>query len=265
MKIIIIFVIFVIFLSVYTRYIEKRSIFFPFRQIEVTPQDLGLRYEDVNFKTSDGQELNGWYIPATDSKMVLLFFHGNGGNISHRLEKILIFNKLGLSVFIIDYRGYGRSTGKPTEQGIYLDAQAAYEYLLEERKTAAQDIVLFGESLGAQVAVDLASREQVAALIIESGFTSARDMARVIYPFLPSFFLSVRFDSLAKISKIRSPKLIIHSINDEIVPFRLGKKLFQAASEPKRFLEIRGAHNNAVFDSSDLVVAEIRSMLSSLN
>lgn len=248
----------------YVKYIEKRSIFFPYRPIEVSPSDYGLEFEDINFATSDQEKLNAWFLPSPGVKKVLLFFHGNAGNISHRLEKISIFKKLGLQVFIIDYRGYGKSSGKPSENGIYLDAKAAYDYLVKEKKFSPGDILVFGESLGAQAAVDLASKEKVAAIILEGGFTSAKDMSAAIYPFLPTIFLSVKFDSLSKIAKVSCPKMIIHSRNDEIVPFRLGEKLFKASPEPKTFLAVYGGHNSSFMDSMDLFTSKIKEFISNI-
>ena len=253
-----------LFVFLYVKYIEKRGIFFPYRLVEVLPSASGLEFEDISFVTPDKEELNAWFFPSPGAKKVLLFFHGNAGNISHRLEKISIFKKLGLQVFIIDYRGYGRSSGKPSENGIYIDAQASYDYLISEKKFSPENVILFGESLGAQAAVDLASKNQVAAIILEGSFTSAKDMSRAIYPFLPTIFLSVKFDSLAKITKIRCPKLIIHSRNDEIVPFRLGEKLFDAAPGPKTFLAIYGGHNSSFIDSQDLFVSKTKEFIDHL-
>lgn len=263
-KTVIFLIICLLFIFSYVKYIEKKSIFFPFRELEATPKDLHLAFEDVYLDTSDGEKLNAWFVPSTGSQRMLLFFHGNGGNISHRLESIDIFNKLGLGIFIIDYRGYGASTGRPTEKGIYLDAQAAYDYLLRQKNIRPENIIVYGESLGAQAAVDLASKNKVAALILEEAFTSAKDMSAAIYPFLPTIFLSVKFDSSNKIKKISCPKLIIHSRNDEIVPFRLGRKLYDAAPEPKEFLELTGGHNTCIFDSHDLFVSGLKKFLAKL-
>ncbi|MEW6008664.1 MAG: alpha/beta hydrolase [Candidatus Omnitrophota bacterium] len=263
-KTIVFLIICLLFIFSYVKYIEKKSVFFPFSDIEATPKDLHLAFEDVYFNTQDREKLNAWFISAKDSQKILLFLHGNGGNISHRLEKISLFNSLGITIFIIDYRGYGLSTGRPTEKGIYLDAQAAYEYLLRQKSKRPEDIIVYGESLGAQAAVDLASKNKLAALILEEAFTSAKDMSAAIYPFLPTIFLSIKFDSVSKIKKISCPKLIIHSRNDEIVPFRLGKKLYDVALEPKEFLELLGGHNTCVFDSHDLFVAGIKKFLAKL-
>lgn len=263
-KKIIYLIVFGIFLFFCFRWFEKRHIYYPTRKIEFTPEDINLSFEDIYFDTSDGVRLNGWFIPVDKPRATLIFCHGNGGNISHRLEKIAMFNRLGLDVFIIDYRGYGKSTGRPSEAGIYLDAKAAYDYLVKEKGLLAKNLIVFGESLGCAAAVDLATKNETAGLILEAPFTSARDMARIIYPFLPTIFLSVRFDSLAKIGNVSVPKLIIHSRNDEIVPFKLGRKLFDASSQPKEFLEILGGHNSAFFDSQDLFVAAIRRFLEEL-
>lgn len=239
------------FIFFFVKYIETRSLFFPYRPIEILPSNLGYQFEDIYFQTLDKERLNAWFFPSPGAKKTLLFFHGNAGNISHRMEKVSIFKKLGMNVFIVDYRGYGKSSGQPSEKGLYLDAQAAYDYLIENKKISPQDIIVFGESLGAQAAVDLASKNKAGGLILEESFTSAKDMSRAVYPFLPTIFLSLRLDAASKIKKVTCPKLIIHSRNDEIVPFRLGEKLFQNATEPKTFLVIFGGHNSAFMDSLD--------------
>lgn len=263
-KNIVLIIVFIFVIFAYVRYVEKKSIFIPSYAIEFTPSDMNLQYEDVYFKTPDGHILNGWLIPAQDAKYTLLFFHGNGGNICHRLEKIAMFNKLKLNAFIIDYRGYGKSSGSPSEAGIYRDAGASYDYLLLNKQIPQDTIIIYGESLGSAVAIDLASRKKAAALIVDSGFTSARDMSRAVFPLLPTIFLSTRFDSLPKIKKISIPKLIIHSINDEIVPFKFGKNLFDEASQPKELLKIHGSHNTGFMDSSEEFVKGIGSFIEKL-
>jgi fermentation-respiration switch protein FrsA (DUF1100 family) len=176
--------------------------------------------------------------------MVLLWFHGNAGNLSHRADLMLTLAKTPAQVFIVDYRGYGRSEGRPSEKGLYLDAEAAWRYLTNERKVVPGRIVLFGDSLGSAVAIDLATRVPAAGLIVQSGFTSARDMAARHFPFVPRPLVRTRMDSLAKIPTVQGPKLFIHSPQDEVVPYELGRRLFEAAGEPKRFLEIPGASHN---------------------
>jgi hypothetical protein len=245
----------------YFRYIERRSLFYPTREIEYFPKDFGLDYENIFFKTPDNLELNGWFVPAKDSRFTILFCHGNAGNISHRLEKLKFFHDLGCNTFIFDYRGYGRSKGRPSEKGFYRDVKSAYDYLLS-RKVLPNQIIGYGESIGAAVIIDLASKNKLGGLIVDSSITNAKDMVRVIYPFLPYWIFSSRWDSLSKIRSITIPKLIIHSINDEIVPFKLGKKLFDAAVSPKEFLEIHGGHNSCFFESENILKEKVASFLS---
>lgn len=239
------------------RFLEYKSLYFPLSRIEATPKDVDIDYEDVAATTTDGVRISGWFIPARKPRATLLFCHGNGGNISHRLEKISMFNFLGLNVFIFDYRGYGKSNGSPSEKGLYLDAEAAYQYLLREKGLAPQEVVAYGESLGGAVAVDLAARHKLGGIIIEEGFTSSRDMGKVILPFIPSFIYKSEFDSLKKIRHITAPKLIFHSANDEIVPFRLGKRLFDEAPEPKEFVQLQGGHNDAFAISEELFMGKL--------
>jgi len=234
------------------------------KEIESVPADAGLSYEDVYLDTEDGVRLNAWWIPEKDSRFTILFCHGNGGNISHRIEKISILNKLGLSVFIFDYRGYGRSSGRPSEQGLYRDARAAYDYLVSERKISPSRILLYGESLGGAVAIELAGKRGAGALITEATFSSTKDVARVVYPLLPAFLISSKFDAARKIKGIAIPKLIIHSQNDEIVPFNQSIKLFKASPDPKSHLVLIGSHNTCFLDSKDLYVSGIKDFLKDL-
>lgn len=264
LKNIIYIVIAIIFVSVYFRYFEYKSIYFPMRDIELLPDAVGLSYEDVYLDTDDGVRLNAWFIPAGDSRFTVLFCHGNGGNISHRIEKILILNQIGLDVFIFDYRGYGRSNGRPSEQGLYKDVQAAYSYLVSEKGVSPERIIVYGESLGGAVAIDLAAKKSVKALITESVFSSTEDMTKVIYPFLPTFFISSKFDSVSKIKDVTAPKLIIHSHNDEIIPFNQSIKLLQASPGPKKHLVLMGSHNTYYIDSRDLYVSGILDFLQGL-
>ncbi|HEC17662.1 MAG TPA: alpha/beta hydrolase [Sedimenticola sp.] len=224
----------------------------PGRALEATPADRGLEFEPLSIPTRDGETLDGWFIPAGEARGTLLFFHGNAGNISHRLDSVGLFHRLGLNVLIFDYRGYGRSSGKPSEAGLYRDAEAAWRYLTGERATPADEIVLFGRSLGGAVAVWLAGRVRPAGLIVESSFTSVPDMGAEIYPWLPVRLLARnRFDSRARIGGVKVPVLIIHSRQDEIIPFRHGRRLFEAAAEPKQFLEIAGGHNDGFYVSGE--------------
>lgn len=223
------------------------------RDWAATPEAIGLEFEDVRFDTADGVELSAWWVPAMPARGSLLFFHGNAGNISHRLDSIGIFNDLGLSVLIVDYRGYGRSGGSPSEEGTYRDAEAAWRFLVEDLGEAPGRIVVFGRSLGAAVAAHLA-RSAVpvpAALIVESAFTSAPDMAQQAYPFLPARWLT-RFDygTRDQVANVQCPVLVIHSEEDEIIPFSHGRSVYESAPEPKRFLAISGGHNTGFLESA---------------
>ncbi|MBM3249598.1 MAG: alpha/beta hydrolase [Candidatus Omnitrophica bacterium] len=247
----------------YFRFIERRTLFFPAKEFDYTPAALKLEYEEVSFKTKDNVEINAWFVPARDAKFTVLFAHGNAGNISHRVEKIDFFHELGLNVLIFDYRGYGKSRGSPSEKGLYKDAQASYEYLLS-RGIKPDEIIGYGESIGGAVIIDLGSRNKLTALISDSTPSSAKDMVRIIYPFLPYWVFSVRMDSLSKVKAIHYPKLFIHSVNDEIVPFKLGKKLFESAPLPKEFLQIHGGHNSCFFESEDVLKEKVSAFLKGL-
>jgi hypothetical protein len=241
--------------ALYLFLMQPRLLYYPDlpgRDLEATPAATGLAYEDVALQTADGVRLHAWFSPAERPRATLLFCHGNAGNISHRLDSIRLLHKLGLQVLIFDYRGYGRSEGVPSEAGTYRDADAAWRYLREERGIAAGEIVVFGRSLGAAVAADLASRVQPAAVILESAFTSVPDMAAAIYPWLPVRLLSrYRYDNLAKVARITRPLLVVHARQDEIIPFAHGERLFRSAREPKQFLEISGGHNDAFLASRE--------------
>ncbi len=227
-------------------YLQQPSmIFFPDATLDQTPTDWGLAYEDLFLDTEDGVRLHGWYIPRYGSKQTLFFFHGNAGNISHRGTSIAIFHRLGLNVFIFDYRGYGKSQGKPDEDGIYEDGKAAWLYLTDERGLDRKEIILFGRSLGGAVAAELAAKVRPGGLILESTFSSARDMADAVFPVLSRLlFLRYDFDIAAHVRRVACPVLVLHSPDDEIIPFRLGEKIFRAANEPKFFVRMRSDHNS---------------------
>lgn len=217
----------------------------PGRALEASPKDIGLNYQDVSLTTSDDERLHGWYVPATNPRGVVLFFHGNAGNISHRLDSIRIFHELGLDTLIIDYRGYGQSTGKATEQGTYLDAQAAWDYLVDTRGIPADRILIFGRSLGGAIGTWLGAQNTPAAVIIESSFSSGVDIARRLYPFLPVHLLTrLQYPVADYASQLSCPVLVIHSRHDEIIPFDMGQAIYAAVQQEKTFLELRGDHNN---------------------
>jgi len=265
LKSVILIFLFIIFIFLLIRYIELKSIFYPTREIVINPKHIDLNFDDIFFMTKDNVLLNGWFIPHKDAKTTIIFCHGNAGNISHRLEKIAIFYHLGFNTFIFDYRGFGKSKGHPTERGIYLDAQAAYDYVLSRKDVDKERIIGFGSSLGGAFAIDLATKRKLAALVVDSSFTNTKDMAKVVYPFIPTFVYTTKFDNINKVKKLNIPKLFIHSINDEIVPFGLGQKLFDAAGQPKEFLRITGGHNTGFIESRHLILEKLRSFLQKLD
>ncbi len=242
---------------------QDRMFFFPTSDLVTTPDRHGLDYEDVELTAEDGVRLHGWFVPAPDARTTLLFFHGNGGNISHRIESLQIFHELGLSVFILSYRGYGRSEGSPGEAGTRRDAQAAWQYLREERGLPASRIVVFGRSLGAAVAADLAARVDPGAVILESAFTSAADLGSEVYPWLPvRWLIRHEYEVLGRVEAIDAPMLVVHGRDDEIVPFDHGRKIADAAGAP--LLELRGGHNDAFLRSRAEYLRGLREFLGPL-
>ena len=209
---------------------EKRLIYFPTSALEATPSALGLPHQELALRAEDGVRLNGWFLPVKDSHGSVLVCHGNGGNISHRLDRaMLIQSRLRLDVLLFDYRGYGKSEGSPDEPGTYRDARAAYRWL-REHDQAPERIVIFGESLGSAIALELALSAPARGLVLESPFTSIPDMARAVYPFLPVWpLVRTRYDSLGKVGGLRMPLLILHGDRDDVVPFAQGRRLFEAA------------------------------------
>ncbi|HEX8130600.1 MAG TPA: alpha/beta hydrolase [Pyrinomonadaceae bacterium] len=213
------------------------------------------RIEDVQLTAADGVRLHGWYatprvgraggaLEALETQTTLLYLHGNGGNISHRYDFINELVRLPANVLIIDYRGYGKSEGRPSEEGLYMDARAAWDHLTTARATKPAHIVIFGKSLGGAVAIDLATKVEACGLVVQSSFTSIADMAGEVLPFVPRFVIRTKMDSLSKIASVSCPKLFIHSQADEIIPYRLGRRLFDAARAPKQFYEVKGAPHN---------------------
>jgi hypothetical protein len=251
---------------------QDQLLFQPSSRLLATPDDAGMNYETVHLDTEDGETLHGWWIPAPDvsrgtssgpGAKTLLFFHGNAGNISGRLESVQQFHRLGLNVLIVDYRGYGQSTGSPSEQGIYKDAEACWQHLTEARGIAPKDIVVFGRSMGGGPATWLASSHKPGAVILESVFTNVPDIGAHHYSFLPVRALATnQFDNESRMAEIDAPKLHIHSREDRVVPFKLGRRVFEAASEPKQFLEIEGGHNDGFLLSVDEYLRTIDDFLS---
>lgn len=231
--------------AILIRLLENRFIYFPPRYpegFEVGPESLGLKVTDVWLTTEDEVRLNGRFTPATTSPKLLLWFHGNAENVGMGIDRMSGFAALGVGVLEVDYRGYGKSAGKPNEEGLNRDADAAYRYLVEVRRLRPEDIVIYGHSLGGAVAVALAARRPCGGLIVESSFTSIRDMARRMFRIpLVEYIPRSRFDSARQIAGVRAPVLIIHGTDDDVVPFSMGRRLFEAAREPKAFFPVEGA------------------------
>jgi fermentation-respiration switch protein FrsA (DUF1100 family) len=270
---------------------QSHLVYFPGtgREVQVTPQSYGLPFETAEIRTADGETLQAWWVPAEGARGTVLFFHGNAGNISHRLDYLLMFNRLRYSTLIVDYRGYGRSTGTPSEEGTYRDAEAAWDYLRHARLARPRDVVIAGESLGAAVATWLAAslipaplpsgegRLEIPfprtgeghgmggtprAVVLLSTFTSATDLGAEVYWFLPVRLLSrIGYDNRANLQRIRAPVFIAHSRDDDIVPYAHGKRLYEAASEPKAFLEMRGGHNDGFIFTRAEWVAQLGAFL----
>lgn len=215
------------------------------REILSTPREHGMDYEQLAMATPDGEKLDTWFVPAPHAHGVVLFLHGNAGNLSHRMDSIAMFHRLGYAVLIFDYRGYGRSSGKPSEAGLHLDAETAWAYLTRARGIAPNSIILFGESLGGALAAHLAMRERPGALALSSVLTSVPDLAADLYPWLPARWLArLRYDTRAALARADCPVLVAHSPDDEIIPYRHGQELFAVAPEPKVFLALAGGHND---------------------
>jgi fermentation-respiration switch protein FrsA (DUF1100 family) len=236
--------------------LEAGFIYFPQREYAARPEDFGLRADTLSLESAGGVRLQGWWIHG-DGRTALLFFHGNGGNISHRLERAkLLVESLGLDIFLVDYRGYGASGGKPDENGLYADAEAVHR-AATERGFRPDRIVLFGESLGCAVAIETALRHPCRAVILETPFLSIAAMAKAIYPILPRFVIRTRFDNEAKISRVTAPKLIVAAGRDDVVPPGHARRLFELASEPREFYEIPGATHNDTYVAGGRAYVEV--------
>jgi fermentation-respiration switch protein FrsA (DUF1100 family) len=235
------------------RWYEHSRTYHPSRTLVAQGAALGRDWEDVMFAASDGVKLHGWFFPANvrgARQLVVLVCHGNGGNISHRLELCRLLLELGVGVFVFDYRGYGRSEGKPDEAGTYLDAQAAHHWL-QQKGFAPADILALGESLGGGVAAELACRETLAGLALQSTFTSLPDVGAELYPFLPVRLLGrIRYDTRRKLPRIHVPVLVMHSRGDRLIRFHHAEQNFAAANEPKLFWELTGDHNDGATEDS---------------
>lgn len=238
----------------------------PGRELIATPTSIGADWEEVRLTTSDGVSLHGWYLPAPgEASYTLLFFHGNAGNISHRLDSLALFRELGAATLIIDYRGYGQSEGEPAEEGLYRDAEAAWDYLVAQRGIPPERVVAFGRSLGGAMAARIAAEHPVGGLILESAFRSLPDLGAERYPIFPVRWLArFNYPTQQFLTRTDAPVLVIHSRDDEIIPYQHGRALYDTATGPKRFLEIEGGHNTGFMDSRERYKAGLSDFLASL-
>ena len=225
---------------------ERSRVFKPTLAVDADPTSEGLAFEETHFVAEDGALLHGWWIEAEGARATVLYFHGSAGNIADRIETAKALHRLGLHIFLFDYRGYGRSKGFASEQGTYRDARAAYEVVRAKyADTNEPPVVLYGRSLGAAVAMHLAGERHTLGIVIEAAFTSIPDLGSELYPALPvRRFGRIKYESLSRIRRLHMPKLIAHSRDDIFISPEHGQRLYEAAPEPKRFAELRGAHGD---------------------
>ena len=234
-------------------FMQSKFLYKPVKGVVYTPEELGIEFENVNLTADDGIEIRGWYIPPQSNGYTILFCHGNGGNIMHRLDTINLLSEMGLGVFIFDYRGYGDSEGKTTEAGTYLDACAAYKWLNKERQIPEHRIIVFGRSLGASIAAYLAGKVNCSGVVLENAFTSYIAMGQRIYPYMPvKWFAKFKYDTKEYLESVSCPILFFHSKDDEIVPYEFGTELFESVECDKRFVDLFGKHNNGFLMSLDI-------------
>jgi len=233
-------------------FMQSRFLYKPVKGVVYTPEELGIEFQDVSLVTADGVRLTGWYIPPRGQSYTVIFCHGNGGNIMHRLDTINLFSEMGFGFFVFDYRGYGDSQGKTAEAGTYLDAEAAYSWLSEGKGIAEDRIIIFGRSLGASIAANLAGKVSCGGLVLENAFTSYVAMGRRMYPYMPvGWFAKFRYDTKEYLKRVSCPVLFFHSKDDEIVPYEFGRELFDSLEGDKRFIDIFGRHNDSFLLSLD--------------
>jgi len=246
---------------------QSSYVYYPDRAVSLTPAALGMAFESVALRTEDGETLSAWYVPAGKPPLrepapALLYCHGNAGDIGDRVYSVKTFHDMGLDVLVFDYRGYGESSGRPSEKGTYADASAAWQWLSGEKGFAASNVVVFGRSMGGAVAAELARRVRPGVLALDSTFTSAPDMARRMFPYLPVGLLCrYRYDALRHVREAGCPVIVSHSANDEMVPFAHGQRLYDAAAQPKLLIRFRGGHNDMGLDADAGSRAQFRDFL----
>jgi len=242
---------------------QRRIVFVPMKAYAATPDHAHLTYDNIWIQSEPGVRIRAWYFPSREGgARTVMLCHGNAGNISHRLESAHFLLGLGVNVLLFDYRGYGESEGTPSEEGVYRDAEAAYRWLRDQKHVEPSNIVIFGRSLGGAVAVELAQQVPCAGVIVESSFTSAADFGRKMFPFLPiGLLIKYRFDSVTKIGQLSCPVLVTHSPEDDLIPFKMGKRLYEAAKPPKKFIELSGGHNERLYFADERYVEGMRAFI----
>lgn len=245
-------------IGVYLVAMESRLVFHPERVLAATPAQRGMTFDDVHFFATDGERLHGWYMPQASAHLTVLFFHGNAGNLTNCLDTFAILHRMGVNIFAVDYRGYGLSSGTPSEAGTYLDAEAAWRYLTAERGVDPANIIIFGRSLGGGVATWLAGRVNAAGVVLESTFSSMPDVAQRLYPYVPVRWLARnRYNNLTRINDIRMPILFIHSSEDELIPLNHSENLYQHFHGVKTLQIIKGRHADGYMLSGDLYISAL--------
>lgn len=252
------------------RQYEQHMLYAPDVAVSDTPEKIGLPFEAVEFTTADGIVLHGWYVPAESdaasttntAPATLLFLRGNAGNMSHSLDRLRVFHDLGLNVLIFDYRGFGQNDGTPSEKGLALDALAAYFYAIHKRHVPPGRLILYGETLGAAVGINLATKVPAAGLITEAAFSSAVEMARRAQPSVPwDLLLYDKYDSWTKIRSVRMPLLLIHSDEDEMIPYRESQRLYANAVAPKELVQLHGSHDDGFVHSFEIYTEKINTFV----
>jgi hypothetical protein len=251
---------FYLFITVLLYLFQSKYVFAPYREIEARPSEIGLDYEDIKFDSIDGIKLAGWYVPAkVKTKYIILFCHGNAGNLSHLMSTLKIFHALDLDTFIFDYRGYGESEGVPSEQGTYNDALSAWRYLVIKRGIPPEKIIIFGRSLGGSIAAWLAKRHTPKALVIESTFISMEALFKDIYPYLPiKLLLRYKYKTQEYLKDVSCRVLVVHSPQDELIPFSHAQTLYEGISSDKTFLQISGDHIDGFSMSKTVYINGLR-------
>jgi len=246
-------------LFIMLRYFEHSQVYHPGRSFDATGAELGRPFEQVHFKSGDGVDLHGWFYPATtnspNAHIGLVYCHGNAGNISHRLDTCRALLQTGMAVFLFDYRGYGKSSGRPSEEGTYLDAQAACAWM-RLKGYANTNLIAYGESLGGGIATEVLLREKLGGLVLQGTFTSVPDLGAELFPWLPVRWISrIKYDTLSKLPKVTVPVVVLHSRGDEIIGYHHSQKNYDAIKSPKFFCELQGDHNNPLEDRKSFVEA----------